>query len=174
MYTWKQNTWRMFHLITRNYDSTYNDKYKDFFDSFKVIIPCGICRRHYTQQIEPVERHVENNYDRIFDWTIDIHNNVNRMHHVRLWNYNEASKFYGSVGLAFDTVKMFLYEYILLNFRKNGEKTDNLIKMIVSLAYIFPNTRKRDKLIDYVNTFPLNKDNFKKWLIGYLTIIKSY
>jgi hypothetical protein len=68
---------------------------------------------------------------------------------------------------------MFIYEYVLFNFKKNPEKTEGLIKMLKSLSYVYPNKVIRDKLIDFTEKFELNSDTIKKWLYAYMLIIKN-
>jgi hypothetical protein len=174
MSVWKQNTWLMFHTISKNYDEKYKDKYEDFFNSFKSVIPCKICRTHYIQNIsKPGLLISENiNSERIFNWTIDLHNTVNRMHRKTLWDYNKAVNIYNS-NISFPTIKMFIYEYVLFNLKKNQEKTEGLIKMLKSLSYVYPNKVIRDRLIDFTEKFELNTDTIKKWLYAYLLIIKN-
>lgn len=171
---WKQNTWFMFHQITRRFDETHKDKYKEFFESFHHIIPCRICRNHFIQNSTKPGMTIQdnNNSERIFQWTIDLHNLVNKMHNKQQWDYNRASAFYNG-QIPFMTAKMFIYEYILYNFRKGSGKTENLFKMLRSLAYIYPDSAKKEKLIDFVNKFDLNRDTMKKWILAYMIILKN-
>ena len=39
---------------------------------------------------------IENNInkDRIFNWTVDLHNTVNKMNHKRTWSYEESNNYY--------------------------------------------------------------------------------
>jgi hypothetical protein len=98
MSVWKQNTWLMFHTISKNYDEQYKTKYEDFFNSFKSVIPCKICRTHYIQNISKPGLLVNENInsERIFNWTIDLHNSVNKSTNRREWSYDEARNYYNT------------------------------------------------------------------------------
>ena len=174
MSMWKQNTWLMFHIITKNFDEQYVGKYEEFFNSFRSAIPCSICRKHYNQNIsKPGMTLSENmNNDRIFNWTIDLHNSVNRMHNKRAWEYSIANNVYNT-ELRFDTVKMFIYEYFFYNFKRGPDKTEGLFNMLRSLAYVYPNKVIRDKLIDFTSKFQLTRESAKKWMYAYMLIIKN-
>ena len=96
MTEWQRITWHLFHTISLNYNEKYNDQYIKFFNTFKVIIPCRICRNHYIQNINKENMQIENNInsDRIFNWTIDLHNSVNKMHRKKTWTYDNARNYY--------------------------------------------------------------------------------
>jgi hypothetical protein len=70
-------------------------------------------------------------------------------------------------------LKIFIFSYIRTNFRKNPNKTNELIRMIKSIAYIYPEIEKKKKLIDFSEKFDLKRDNFKKWLFAFIIILKS-
>jgi hypothetical protein len=175
MTEWQRITWHILHTISLHYNDTYRNEYIIFFDCLKTIIPCRICRNHYIQNINKENMQIENNInsDRIFNWTIDLHNSVNKMHHKKLWNYNESRNYYQEHNFNNKIFKFFIYEYIRANFRKNFDKTTSLFKMINTLPYIYPYEEKRNKLIDFKEKFELNRDNIKKWLYAFLIILKS-
>ena len=49
-----------------------------------------------TQNVNKEHLSFENNInpERIFNWTVDLHNEVNKMHHKKVWSYDEARNFY--------------------------------------------------------------------------------
>jgi hypothetical protein len=175
MTEWQRITWHILHTISLHYNDTYRNEYIIFFDCLKTIIPCRICRNHYIQNINKENMQIEDNInsDRIFNWTIDLHNSVNKMHHKKLWNYNESRNYYQEHNFNNKIFKFFIYEYIRANFKKNFDKTTSLFKMINTLPYIYPYEEKRNKLIDFKEKFELNRDNIKKWLYAFLIILKS-
>jgi hypothetical protein len=175
MTEWQRLSWHIFHTLTLNYNDKYKEEYITFFNSFKIIIPCKICRNHYNENIKKENMKIEKNInnERIFNWTIDLHNTVNKMHHKKLWSYEEARNYYKNNNFNDNVLKFFIYNYIKSNFKKNYEKTTNLIKMINTLPYIHPNEEKRNKLIDFKEKFELNKFTIKKWLLVFFIIIKS-
>ena len=172
---WQPLTWNIFHIIALNYNEIYRDQYISFFEAFKVIIPCSICKNHYNNNLNNSNLSIENNInkDRIFNWTIDLHNSVNKMNHKKIWSYDEARNYYTNIHLTTKVLKLFIYEFIKANFKKKPEKTINLIKMLQSIAYLHPNEEKRNKLIDFKQKFELNRFIFKKWLIAFILIIEN-
>lgn len=175
MTEWQPITWILFHTLSLEYDELYRDHYVDFFESFKTIIPCKICRNHYNEKINSDNMSIQNNInkERIFNWTIDLHNNVNKMNKKKLWTYDEAKLYYTSNNFNINMLKIFIYSYIRSNFRKNPNKTRELLKMIKTIAYIYPELEKKKKLIDFCDKFELRRDNFKKWLFAFIIILKS-
>jgi len=175
MTEWQRITWHILHTISLHYNDTYRNEYIIFFNTLKTIIPCRICRNHYIENTNKENMQIENNInsERIFNWTIDLHNTVNKMHHKKLWNYNESRNYYEQHNFNNKIYKFFIFEYIRANFRKNFDKTSALIKMINTLPYIYPYEEKRNKLIDFKEKFELNRDNIKKWLYAFLIILKS-
>jgi hypothetical protein len=175
MTEWQQITWVFFHTIALNYNNDHRDEYINFFDSLKTIIPCKICRNHYIQNVNNENMNINNNInsDKIFNWTIDLHNIVNKMHNKKIWSHEEARKYYNKHGFNNQIMKIFIFEYIKTNFKKNPEKTTQLIKMINTLPYMHPNPDKRNKLIDFKEKFVLNRQNMKKWLYAFLLILKA-
>jgi hypothetical protein len=175
MTEWQPLTWQMFHTIALNFNEAYKDEYITFFDTLKTIIPCKMCRNHYIAQTNIENLKIENNInsEKIFNWTIDLHNNVNVMNRKRLWSYDGARSHYTNNNFNNGTLKQFIFEYIKLNFKKNPLKTTQLVRMIKTLPYFHPNGEKRDKLIDFSRKFDLNRGNIKSWLYAFLIILKS-
>ena len=93
---WQPITWIVFHNITKNYKEEYNSYYITFFETFKTIIPCKICRTHYNENLskENMTIHGNINSNNIFNWTIDLHNVVNKQNHKRQWTYERANDHY--------------------------------------------------------------------------------
>ena len=175
MTEWQQITWVFFHTIAINYNDKYRNEYIIFFDTLKTIIPCKVCRNHYIQNISKEDMNIENNInsDKIFNWTIDLHNIVNKMHRKKLWTHEESRNYYQKNNYGNQLMKMFIFEYIKTNFKKNPEKTTQLIRMMNTLPYLHPIEEKRKKLIDFKEKFVLNRFNMKKWLYAFLLILKS-
>lgn len=175
MTEWQQITWNIFHTISLNYNDQYRDEYINFFNSMKIIIPCKICRNHYIENINKTNMSIDYNIDkdRIFNWTVDLHNTVNKMHNKKLWAHDDARKYYQINNFDNRTFKFFIYEFIRANYKVNPEKTGHLLLMIKTLAYFHPNLDKRNKLIDFKNKFELTRKNIKKWIYAFLIILKA-
>ena len=175
MTEWQSITWFLFHTISLNYNDEYKNEYINFFNTLKVIIPCRICRTHYIQNLNKEGMSIEDNInkEKIFNWTVDLHNTVNKMHHKKLWSHDEARQYYQTHNFNNKLLKFFIFEYIKTNYKKNPEKTTHLIKMMKTLPYIHPHIDKRNKLIDFNNKFDLNRKNIKNWVFSFLVILKN-
>jgi len=175
IYLWQNVTWLFFHKLAINQNPKKNIHYEIFFNAFKTLIPCSMCREHYNQMLKiekyNLSKFIKNN--RIFELTVDIHNNVNKSTLKEIWTYPRALKHYNSFYLNFYDIKKFLLIYIYHNFKKGPEKTNNLIKMITSFSHIFPRINCRDKLINFQKSFKPNKENFQQWIKAYLIIIRN-
>jgi len=175
MTEWQRATWILFHTIAINYNEQYKDEYINFFDSLKTTIPCRICRNHYTSNIDKEHLNFDKNInsDRIFNWTVDLHNEVNKMNHKKVWTYDEAKDFYTKFNFNNGILKFVILQYVRANFRKGPVKTEGLFRMMRSLAYLHPDQEKRDKLIGFKEKFELNRDTTRNWLLAFLMIVKS-
>jgi hypothetical protein len=174
MTEWQRITWIFFHTVTLNYNEQYRDKYIEFFDTFKTIIPCKICRNHFIENINKENMNIEENVnsDRIFTWTIDLHNSVNKMHRKKIWSHDEARNYYTNNNFNNKILKFFVFEYIRGNFRKGPQKTNELLRMMSTLPYLHPDQSKRDRLIDFKEKFELNRDTIKNWLLAFVMLSK--
>jgi hypothetical protein len=172
---WQPVTWVIFHSISKNYKEEYHPYYIRFFETFKTIIPCKMCRTHYNENLNKENLTIESNVNsqNIFNWTINLHNIVNKQNHKRQWSYERANDHYGRFFLNNNLIKLFMLEYLKANFRKGPEKTEKLIMMFQCIPYLHPNEEKRRKLIDFKEKFDLRPETMKNWLYAFLLILKS-
>lgn len=81
---WGPFFWNTMHLSALGYPSqpTYADKRaaKEFFESLTRLIPCAICREHYTAHLKemPISASLDTRQD-LFRYTVAFHNKVNKM-----------------------------------------------------------------------------------------------
>ncbi len=171
--SWKQTTWYVFHKFTLEFYPEELEHYKNFFNSFKTILPCEICLNHYNIQLNrPGLMLNENlNKDNIFGWTIKIHNNVNISHKKKEWNILEAQNYYSSSTIDPSYIKIMVLELVRTNFKKGPLKTNELFNMLNSMRYIYPIKEIKDKLLN-MNSGPTHQ-NMKEWLLEFLKIIYS-
>ncbi len=169
--TWKQTTWYVFHKFTLEYIPEYKEHYINFFNSFKTILPCEICLNHYNIQLNrPGLSIFENlNSEKVFGWTIKLHNNVNVTHKKKEWSLVEARNYYSSLSLDPSYVKIMVLDLVKNNFRKGPLKTNELLSMLNSLRYIYPIQTVRERLIDM--NIKLDHVTIKEWLLEFLKII---
>jgi hypothetical protein len=91
------------HIIAIGYPKqpTYAHKRaaKEFFESLSHLIPCPICREHYSHylQLMPITPHLDRRDD-LFKWTVNLHNAVNeRLGKPRVLE-SESLAFYRRIG----------------------------------------------------------------------------
>lgn len=175
LYIWQAITWKFFHKISLYQDPLKSEAYKIFFNSFKTLIPCSVCRNHYIKMLEDDNFDLCKNINKnnLFNFTINIHNNVNLRLGRKIWKHEYSKKFYNSFFLDFHEVKRFLKIYIFHSYKKGPEKTNKLFEMIRAFTHIFPRHNVREKLIKYQQVVKPNVNNFHKWIRGYLIIIKK-
>ena len=92
---WGPGAWRFLHSVALKYpdNPTDNDKnnYFIFFDNLQHILPCPKCKENYKDHLNkfPLKDSLDNNIS-LFKWTVDIHNEVNKINNKSLYTYDEA------------------------------------------------------------------------------------
>jgi hypothetical protein len=93
---WGVHGWKFIHHIALGYPNnpTENDKnnYKSFFTLMGTVLPCSICSEHYNENllIHPLNDEVLSSKTNLINWTIDMHNEVNKKHGKKIYDYDEA------------------------------------------------------------------------------------
>jgi hypothetical protein len=77
--------------------------------------------------------------------------------------------YYEKMQLNSSFVKVMVLEYVKHNFKKGSKKTEELLKMLDSMRYIYPIPEKREKLIHM--KLKIDRKNIKDWLLEFLYII---
>jgi hypothetical protein len=85
--------WFSLHTITFNYplNPSESDKanYKIFFDNFKHVIPCSVCKKNYIRHLKehPIDNYLSCRKKLVY-WLIDLHNLVNVETGKKIVDYN--------------------------------------------------------------------------------------
>ena len=101
--TWGPFFWHTIHITALGYPSNpsyaHKKAAKEFFESLKILIPCPICRDHYSEHFEkyPITPHLDRRTD-LFKWTVLLHNEVNKMLGKRTFTEAESIAFYTRLG----------------------------------------------------------------------------
>ena len=80
---WGPFFWHTIHIAALGYpnEPNYTEKKaaKEFYESFSQMIPCPVCKEHYSKFLaeNPLTPHLDNRKD-LFEWTVKIHNLVNK------------------------------------------------------------------------------------------------
>ena len=100
---WGPFYWHTIHIVSMGYPvtPTYSDKKaaKDFYESLQFLIPCAICRTHYTEHLRanPITPSLDSR-EHLIKWSIDIHNAVNKMLNKPTWTPEEVFAYYKRLG----------------------------------------------------------------------------
>jgi hypothetical protein len=79
--TWGPFFWNTIHIAALGYPAEpshgHKKAAKEFFESLSFLIPCPICRDHYTEHVKkyPITPHLDRRAD-LFRWTLLLHNEV--------------------------------------------------------------------------------------------------
>lgn len=82
---WGPHGWKFLHFIALAYSNNPSEidkqNYKIFFDSIGNILPCSLCSTHYKENLKnhPLTDEVLANRRNLLYWTIDMHNEVNKL-----------------------------------------------------------------------------------------------
>ena len=97
--SWGEYLWHTIHFVSLGYPNnpSSNDKkyYKDFYVNLKNVLPCQECSEHYGENLK--KYNIDNFLDtkeKLFEWTVLIHNEVNRMLGKSEWSVKEAYNYY--------------------------------------------------------------------------------
>lgn len=98
---WGPKLWFFLHTISFEYPDNPSSEIKkyhiDFFKNIRGVLPCDICRTHYTEFIKnnPIENYLDNK-DSLIRWVLKCHNNVNKLNNKPEWSYDDLiSKYTG-------------------------------------------------------------------------------
>lgn len=93
---WGVHGWKFIHHVALGYpkipDENNKNNYKSFFSLLGTVLPCHICNDHYNEHllIHPLTDDVLSTTRKLINWTIDMHNEVNKAHGKKIYGYDEA------------------------------------------------------------------------------------
>jgi FAD-linked sulfhydryl oxidase len=91
---WGPLFWRTMHIVSLGYNTEPSKREQEdairFYKSLETMLPCGICRAHYTEFLKemPVEQAVGSRDDLIY-WVFQLHNKVNANLGKRQFTFDE-------------------------------------------------------------------------------------
>lgn len=100
---WGPFFWHTMHISALGYPQkpSYGQKKaaKEFFEALVFLIPCPICREHYSQFLQqtPIAPSLDRRED-LFKWTVDLHNSVNKQLGKPRFTEGESIAFYSRLG----------------------------------------------------------------------------
>lgn len=92
---WGSQAWHFIHMVAFSYpeNPTEQDKekYLHFFSSLGNVLPCPICGQSFLEKMKKYPPNFENN-EKLFEWTVDIHNTINAENGKIILSYQEAKE----------------------------------------------------------------------------------
>ncbi len=91
---WGPIFWQTMHIVSLGYNPEPSKQEQEdaikFYTSLKTMLPCGICRAHYSEFLRemPVEQAVGSRDDLIY-WVFRLHNKVNNNLGKREFTFEE-------------------------------------------------------------------------------------
>jgi len=90
---WGPEAWHFIHFVALNYpvEPTEIDKkrYRRFFYSLQHTLPCEGCAYNFSEKIKNTPPRLENRKS-LFEWSVDMHNEVNVSHGKLKISYEDA------------------------------------------------------------------------------------
>ena len=99
---WGPGAWTFLHTVSFNYPTNPSDiqkrYYKDFFENLQNILPCPKCANHYSHNLNKysLDDALESK-DKLINWLIDIHNEVNKKNNKKIYSYKEIIEIYDNL-----------------------------------------------------------------------------
>ena len=118
---WGPHLWFFMHTISFNYPTnpTQEEKkyYYNFFFNLTKVIPCIECRNHYTNFF--IKNSILNyliNRDKLIEWVVMCHNNVNKINNKPEWSLEKVFNHYQNIFLNKSSNNYTILKYILMIF----------------------------------------------------------
>lgn len=78
---WGEDAWRFMHVVALGFPGEPSEKdkreYEDFYESLTNVLPCVHCREGYKDIFADIPIRLDGT-EELFQWTVDVHNAVNR------------------------------------------------------------------------------------------------
>ena len=168
--SWGSYAWYFLHFLALNYNNELKKDYIKFINHFQSTIPCIICKNNFINKLRtyPIKKYLVNK-EKFFEWTVLLHNDVNRRTQRKIYSINEAKKLYEN---KYNKKKILLF---LKNFYESniyGNKV-TLFKLFNQIINIYPNNNIKTKLINFRKKCKMNENKSFQWYYVYFNIIKN-
>jgi hypothetical protein len=97
---WGKYLWISMHFIAMEYPhrptKLDRENYRTFFEKLRDVIPCVTCANNYADHLIkfPLDDRVLDNRMNLFRWTVDMHNEVNKITNKKTVSYEKAVEIY--------------------------------------------------------------------------------
>ena len=96
---WGKHIWYTIHFIALGFPNKASNidkkNYKNFYMNLPNIIPCQECEKHLITNLNnyPIDNYLDTK-ERLFEWTVILHNQVNKILGKNEWSLDKANKYY--------------------------------------------------------------------------------
>lgn len=135
---WGKYFWTTLHISALGFPdqptSSDREKYKAYYMNFGNGLPCPKCQNNYSRHFKeaPIDFYLYGK-SQIFDWTVKLHNIVNKEQNKKEWTFEEAWDWYMKAkfekGNPCVKVPIFPYIFILI--------IANLLLFLILIIYKF-------------------------------------
>ena len=105
---WGPYFWTTLHLVTLAHPNEPSEAHKKDAEAwvyaFRSIIPCEVCRIHYTNELKRMPPNVESKHEFV-EWGRALHNSVNKRLGKREWEREEFFQHYVTMMYATENLK---------------------------------------------------------------------
>ena len=143
--SWGEYMWHTIHFVSLGYPNNPSDidktNYKNFYENLQNVLPCDECAKHLEQNLKklPVTNYLSSR-EKLFEWTVLIHNKVNKKLGRREWNVKEAHKYYTDPLFNLkNSAKCFNNSYLFIS----------VLLFIIILIILFNNTKISKKILKF-------------------------
>ena len=126
---WGKHAWIFLHTVSMNYPdnpSNHDRKnYKDFFENLRYVLPCEVCKKHFSQHIHhnPIETALHSKR-KLVEWLIEVHNQVNISLNKPTMTYDQVIDLYKKIYNG----KMYVDQNLKSNNEEKTLNRDNHLK----------------------------------------------
>lgn len=175
---WGPLYWYMLHSVVNNFPQspTINDvsTYNAFLHLFINLIPCSVCKAHFTTLIHNYPINISLTSD-LKTWAFNAHNLVNAKHKKKIFTFVEYEIMYKIIDHK--KISKFVL-YIMKQVYDRQLDVSLLINLITFLRVIHPCLRCRFKLNKYCKKTKFVKEitltHLKPWLEKWFNVERDH
>lgn len=145
---------------------------KHYYDNFAITLPCPKCQNHYKNYLRNNPVDINN----LFQWTIDLHNDINRQEDKK-----EVHKIEALIGLMkslvldnsdiIETVNSEIMTHLLMvswmfpSRIATAQQLNQITTYFQNFGFIFPIKTDQDHYTNYITQHPIDTSNLFQWSI---------
>jgi hypothetical protein len=143
---WGNPLWSYIHSLIKNTKDEQLLQTKDILKNLDKCIPCIKCIKNYTDSINDIDN-IEN-LQNLFNWSVDLHNKVNKKYNKSEWNYDMASEEWKNSSSNYYLWK-FIHTITIIDFENNKKYNDEIKDILLNLSICFSNFSEEKNLYDF-------------------------